>query len=306
MPTGACGINCDVCRLNLLGSCSSCGSGQSLEAERKLEAQQRLFGDTCPILACAKLNQIEYCLRDCHQFPCDNFSQGPYPFSQRFLQMQQRRRKQPPPALAPDKSPVDVPEHFWDDLQKKDVNALCNHTLFRRVASGQMAFHFLNEDVLVDFKERCLKRMQDQAWERTEDPLLELVTVVYLNNVKMLYPLGKEIVGVKDLKEAHFFQGPHALQTEPLLKRYGRNLRGFKTAAKHLEGQPVDMADAAYRLLPFPRVPVYYLFWQGDAEFDHRISVLFDRSIEEVFSADAIWGLVSRVSTALLQGPVNR
>jgi hypothetical protein len=137
----------------------------------------------------------------------------------------------------------------------------------------------------------------------TQDPLLELVTVVYLNNVKMLYPLGKEIVGVKDLKEAHFFQGPHALQIEPLLKRYGRDLQGFKAAAEYLEGQPVDMADTAYRLLPFPRVPVYYLFWQGDAEFDPRISVLFDRSIEAVFSADAIWGLVSRVLTALLQGP---
>jgi hypothetical protein len=31
--------------------------------------------------------------------------------------------------------------------------------------------------------------------------------------------------------------------------------------------------------------------------------VLFDRSIEELLSADAIWGLVNRVSTALLQGP---
>jgi hypothetical protein len=113
----------------------------------------------------------------------------------------------------------------------------------------------------------------------------------------MLYPLEKEIVGVKDLKEAHFFQGPHALQTEPVLKRYGRDMQGFKKAAKYLEGHPLDMADAAYRLHPFPRIPVYYLFWQGDAEFDPRISVLFDRSIEDVFSADAIWGLVSRVST---------
>ena len=121
MPTGACGINCDVCQLNLLGTCSSCGSGRSLEAELKLEAQQRLFGDTCPILACAKMNQVEYCLRDCHQFPCDNFTRGPYPFSQGFLQMQQRRRTQPPPAFAPDKSPVEVPAHFWDDLQKKDL-----------------------------------------------------------------------------------------------------------------------------------------------------------------------------------------
>lgn len=303
MPTGACGINCDVCQLNLLGTCSSCGSGQSLEAEQKLAAQQRLLGGTCAILSCAQMNQIEYCMRDCDQFPCDNFIQGPYPFSQGYLQMQQRRRKQNPPAFAPDRSPVDVPTHFWDDLQKKDLNTLCNHTLFNLISPRQMVFQFLNEDVLVDVNARCLKRNKDHGWESTPDPLLELVTVVYLNNVKMLYPLGKEIVGVKDLKEAHFFQGPHALQIEPLLKRYGRDMQGFKEAAEYLEGHPVDMADAAYRLLPFPRVPVYYLFWQGDAEFDTRISVLFDRSIEAVFSADAIWGLVSRVSIALLQGP---
>jgi hypothetical protein len=217
--------------------------------------------------------------------------------------MQERRRKHPPPAFAPDKSPVDVPAHFWDDLQKKDLNTLCNLTLFNLVSPHQMVFHFLNEDVLVDFNARCLKRDNGQGWESTPDPLLELVTVVYLNNVKMLYPLGKEIVGVKDLKEAHFFQGPHALQVDPLLKRYGRDLEGFKNTAEFLEGRPVDMADVAHQLFPFPRVPVYFLFWRGDAEFDPRISVLFDRSIEEVFSADAIWGLVSRVSTALLQGP---
>jgi hypothetical protein len=306
MPTGACGINCDVCKLNLLGTCSSCGSGKSLEAEQKLAAQHRLFGSTCAILACAKMNQIEYCLRDCHQFPCDNFTQGPYPFSEGYLQMQERRRKHPLPAFAPDKSPVDVPAHFWDDLQKKDLNTVCNLTLFNLVSPYQMVFHFLNDDVLVDVNARCLKRDNGQGWEITPDPLLELVTVVYLNNVKMLYPLGKEIVGVKDLKEAHFFQGPHALKIQPLLKRYGQDIRGFKDAAKYLEGRPVDMADVAYQLFPFPRVPVYFLFWQEDAEFDPRISVLFDRSIEEVFSADAIWGLVSRVSTALLQGPVNR
>ena len=60
MPTGACGINCDVCKLNLLGTCSSCGSGKSLEAEQKLAAQNRLFGSTCAILSCARMNQIEH------------------------------------------------------------------------------------------------------------------------------------------------------------------------------------------------------------------------------------------------------
>lgn len=303
MPTGACGINCDVCKLNLLGTCSSCGPGQSIEAAQKLAAQQRLFGSTCAILACAQMNQIEYCMRDCNQFPCDNFSQGPYPFSEGYLQMQERRRKKLPPAFAPNKSPVDVPAHFWDDLQDKDLNTLSNLTLFNRVSPDQMVFHFLNEDVLVDFAARCLKRDSGQGWETTPDQLLELVTVLYLNNVTMLYPLGKDIIGVKDLKEAHFFQGPHELKIQPLVERYGQDIGGFNDAANYLEGRPVDMADVAYQLFPFPRIPVYYLFWQGDAEFDPRISVLFDRSIEEVFAADGIWGLVNRVSTALLQAP---
>ena len=146
-------------------------------------------------------------------------------------------------------------------------------------------------------------RDEGRGWATTEDPLLELVTVVYLNRVKVLHPVGKEIVGVKDLKEAHFFQGPHALRVDPLIQRYGEDLDGFKEAAQFLEGRAVDLADAAYQLFPFPRVPVYYLFWLGDDEFEPRMSVLFDRSIEEVFSADVIWGLVNRVTTALLQGP---
>ena len=63
------------------------------------------------------------------------------------------------------------------------------------------------------------------------------------------------------------------------------------------------MADIAYKLHPFPRVPLYFLLWRGDDEFAPQMSVLFDRSIEKVLAADAIWALVNRVSTALLEGP---
>ena len=44
MATGACGINCDTCRLNLRGTCSTCGSGTSEEGRLKLAAQERLLG----------------------------------------------------------------------------------------------------------------------------------------------------------------------------------------------------------------------------------------------------------------------
>ncbi len=80
-------------------------------------------------------------------------------------------------------------------------------------------------------------------------------------------------------------------------------MKGFREAAEFLEGESQDMADAAYKFQPFPRVALYFLLWQGDEEFAPQMTVLFDRSIESVLAADAIWALVNRVSTALLQGP---
>jgi hypothetical protein len=242
-------------------------------------------------------------MRDCNQFPCENFSTGPYPFSQGFLNMQQRRLKQRPPAYAPDGSRVTVAAEYWDQLQAKDVTSLCNLTLFNPISPGRLVFRFLGEDIMVDIEKRCLKRTGKSGWETTDDPLLELVTVMYLINVNDIHPIGRDIVGVKDLKEGHFFQGPHALKTDPLLKRFGHDLNGFQQSAEYLEGAPRDMADAAYRLSPFPRIHLYYLFWEGDEEFEPRVTVLFDRSIENVFAADAIWALVNRVTTALLEGP---
>jgi hypothetical protein len=210
--------------------------------------------------------------------------------------------REKPPANAPDGSRVNVSADHWDQLQGKDMTTLCNLTLFDPKSSGQALFHFLREDVMVDIENRCLKRWGGTGWEITDDPLLELVTVMYLINVNDIHPIGKAIVGVKDLKEGHFFQGPHALKTDSLIKRYGYDLNGFRQTAEYLEGEPRDMADAAYKLSPFPRIHLYYLLWHGDQEFEPRLTVLFDRSIENVLAADAIWALVNRVTMALLEG----
>jgi hypothetical protein len=102
------------------------------------------------------------------------------------------------------------------------------------------------------------------------------------------------------LKESHFFVGPHELRTTKVLDRYGQDPGGFRRAVASLEGRLVDMADAAGRLLPFPRIPLYFLMWFEDEEFPARLKVLFDRSIEQFLPADAIWALVNRVARALV------
>lgn len=300
MPTGACGINCDVCKLRLMEICSSCGPGKSVQAQKKMEAQTRLLGVPCPILACAVMNRIDYCLRDCGTFPCENFSSGPYPFSPGFLGMQERRRREKPPALTHNQTPINVPSEYWTSLKEKDVRTVCNFTLAQAEGSGGLILRSLGKDIRLDLENCRIMDRGEGGWEPVDDPLLELLALLYLNNVNAVHPLGKDLVGPQDLKEAHYFQGRHRLDFHPLLERYGNDVKGFRAAAERLDGQAMDMADAAYRLLPFPRAPLYYLLWEGDEEFQPKLSVLFDRSIERFFSASAIWSLVSLVSRALL------
>lgn len=299
MSTAACGINCDVCRLHVKGVCSVCGPGTSPEAVRKIRAQEKILGRPCPILACAQMNQVAYCLRDCGSFPCENFSQGPYPFSQSFLQMQERRRQAMPNSPQPSTdSSLETPPAFWEDLQQRNLSELCDIALARQEEPNTLTLDFLHTEIRVHpFERRCFLK-QDGEWQIVDHPLLELLVLVYLLQVKPGW-LFNETVTVQDLKDAHFFQGPHELRTHQVLERFGHDFEGFRLAAEKFGGIRLPMADMAYKLRPFPKIPLYFLLWKGDEEFPPRLSVLFDRSIERHLSADAIWGIVSLVCDLL-------
>ena len=201
---------------------------------------------------------------------------------------------------APDGSHLKQNALQWQDLARRPLEELANFTLFQPLPEGRLQFRFLNEAICVDIPRRRLLCAGQVDEIPLDDPLLELATLVYLNQVDRIYPLDRDIVGLQDLKESHFFVGPHELRTAGVLERYGTDPEGFRRAVAALDGRLVDMADAAGRLLPFPRIPLYFLIWFADEEFPARLRVLFDRSIEQVLPADAIWALVNRVARALV------
>jgi hypothetical protein len=299
MATGACGINCDVCRLNLKGICGTCGPGGSREAAAKIDVQTRLFGRPCPLLACAHAQQVHHCLRDCRLFPCTHFAAGPYPYSQGYLDMQQRRRSQKPPARTPTGNVITVPESHWEALAHEDLDTLCAWARATRHGTRELRLPVLDTEVVVDLEGRTVTPTAPGPLSETDPSLLELLVLVYLMGVAP-DALAGDLISVQELKDAQFFQGPHTLQTEPLLRRYSKDLDGFSQAAQRLGGHPRALADVAYALFPFPKIPLYYLLWQGDDEFGAHLSILFDRSIEMHLAADAIWGTVNMVSTLLV------
>ena len=299
MPTGACGINCDACRLQTDGICSSCGSGTSPAGQRKRAAQEKLLGAPCAILACAILNRVTYCPRDCDAFPCENFSDGAYPFGEAYLSMQRRRRKEHAATRAPYGDAVKVPPEYWERLQAMDLAELCPRAAVMNAGDGGILVNAFGREVRVDLALRQIQTGGPGQWRRTVDPFLELMLLVYLLNATS-QPFMNTMISAQDLKDAQFFQGPHELKTDGLVATFGEHPDQLLKAGQQLGGTRLDMADAAICLRPFPKVPLYYLLWAADAEFPAKVSILFDRSIESHLSADAIWGIVSVATEMLL------
>ena len=160
MTTGACGIDCTVCRLHVSGLCSTCGSGLSVAGKEKLAAQHRLFGQGCPVLECAVGRKIGYCLRDCESFPCDNFSEGPYPFSEGFLDMQKRRRekiKSEPIAAWPESTP-----QFWEELLNKEPSLVAEHSGSKLADDKSFQLICLNETWSVDVENKRIIKSEGE------------------------------------------------------------------------------------------------------------------------------------------------
>jgi hypothetical protein len=194
-----------------------------------------------------------------------------------------------------------VPPEYWRDLTSRDLGTVCENALAKPSPAGGIVVPFFGEYLLVEPRNGTFSRGRHGQWERIQDPLMELVVLVYLLHAGP-WPLRGQLVAVQELRGAHFFRGPHELRTRPVAARYGRDPEGFRRAAEALGGECQDMADAAFRLLPLPRTPLHYLLWRGDEEFPANVSVLFDRSIEQHLPPDAIWGLVNLTTTLLVKG----
>ncbi len=294
MAVGPCGINCDVCLLRELGTCSTCGPGDSKEAEQKLGAQERILGGVCEVLRCAVERSIRYCPLDCFDFPCKRF-EG-YPFSESFLAMQRRRRSGHLYILDPNKSFIEVPHLLWEEVLQLGEEELSKRSLFEISKPGWLSCQSLGRRVYVDLNG---KKVHFDHPTSKPSPLFEVVLLSHLRRAKDS-PLREELVGLKDLKGAQFFEGSHKIETGPIKRAFDRGRIDPKRLIHKLGAQKVSLGDLGIKFSLFPRVPVWLVYWRGDQDFGSEISFLFDKSILDQMPVDAIWGAIYLIMEAIL------
>ncbi len=192
----------------------------------------------------------------------------------------------------------------WEKLSTLHPTDVCNRTeaIYHPSREGFL-LPVYNLRYLILPKEKKILRMEwnDRPVEEALRPYFFLMVLVYLTEAKDIKPVHTWI-SEKDLKGGStFFRGPHRLDVEELTNLYGKDLDAFLETGKGLGGSEILYGDRGFALEVFPKVPLAYILWKGDAEFPPKISVLFDSTIESHLSLDIIWCMVAETSRRLAE-----
>ena len=194
-------------------------------------------------------------------------------------------------------------EIYWESLVQAVPSEVCQRTgaTYSLERKGYL-LPVLNRKYLILPAEKRMYCLRGDLYE--EEKLRDfffLMVLLYLLKAGEKEPT-RTWVSEKELKGGTlFFRGPHALQTEELKEKFGRDADGFWQAGRRLGGVELFFWDKAFGLTVFPKVPLAYLLWKESDEFPAQVRVLFDSTIQDHFSLDGIWCVVVEVSRRLLE-----
>jgi hypothetical protein len=200
---------------------------------------------------------------------------------------------------------TEVTDSFhWDRLSALHPTDVCNRTeaIYHPTREGFL-LPVYNLRYLILPKKRKILRVEknDKPVEETLHPYFYLMVLVYLTEAKDIKP-AHTWISEKDLKGGStFFRGPHHLEVEELISLFGKDPEAFLKVGKRLGGSEILYGDKGFALEVFPKVPLAYILWKGDAEFPPKISVLFDSTIEFHLPLDIIWCMVAETSRRLAE-----
>jgi len=191
-----------------------------------------------------------------------------------------------------------LPPALWSDLAEMEPDSVCRRAAVTYRLDKGFLLPFLGGEYLVNPKNRGITGL-GKAY-----PIgfqAGLVMLSYLLCASEADLTGRMITAREIKGGSFFFQGPHALSKQNVLKRYARDGAGFLTRALSWGASPLALGDAAFRILVLPKVLVAYTFYEEDDEFPARLVITFDASIEKHLPLDAIFAMVNVISHQLVR-----
>jgi hypothetical protein len=182
------------------------------------------------------------------------------------------------------------------EIRKRNPLQLCrlSGALFtgQEGDSAVIALQFLNRMITITWPD--LSFSQDQKGEVSIKE--KIIILHYLSGVKR-EQTGEEWISYKDIPSARFYLDAFNRRVkQPLMGAFGEQPDRLISCAKDLYGATASsFGDVSVVIQALPKVPVTLALWKGDDEFPPDGAILFDRSIQDILSAEDISELSSMI-----------
>ena len=192
-------------------------------------------------------------------------------------------------------------EELWKQLLGLDpVDAAKRAKCEYSVDDGRFSVQFLGSEYFVDINEERVFTCSDDDHESDGQYLVQLCILTYLIKCSGESLAGRLVTADKLEAGQFFFRGPHALPTGKLEEVFGHDPDSIYSSATVLDGKKASYGDASIQVFVLPQVPLTFVIWGSDEEFDARVSILFDKTAPSQLPLDALGAAVDLTAKALI------
>lgn len=102
-------------------------------------------------------------------------------------------------------------------------------------------------------------------------------------------PFTGRWIGFQELPDGMFYRRAfQGYSGDHLIRVLAGDIGSFREAAAGLDGNPLEMGDAAFAFEVLPRVSLAVVWWDGDDEFPANATVLFDSASSLYLPTDGL------------------
>ena len=161
-----------------------------------------------------------------------------------------------------------------------------------------LTLDFLNKKIRITWPE-CDISFADSG---DEVPIQQQVLILhYLIGAKGAAVQG-EWIAYQEVPDGKFYLDAFLRRAKiPMVQGFGTQPEMLKELATKVYGaQPFDKGDVSVVVKALPGIPVALILWKGDDEFPPEGTILFDRSISDILSAEDIAWLAGMIIYPLM------
>ncbi len=157
---------------------------------------------------------------------------------------------------------------------------------------------FLNREINITWPDLSISRKGTDE----EVPIQQQVLLLHYLNGAQDARIARKWIAYQEVPDGRFYLDAFLRRAKiPMVQGFGNQPELLvKLATDAYDASPLDQGDISVVVQALPMVPVALILWKGDEEFPPEGTILFDRNISDILSAEDIAWLGGMIIYPLL------